>query len=136
MKRVALPHAVSVIAALEVIALASLAWVVNVRSGPPIGPRSGVIVVFMPLALLILFAMWMVLRFVILRRIAWPAYLVLAVAIVVGYLIVAASCGPTACFVPGPNRFMGWYLVLGVAGAAFVHHLALTSFDKKNPNGH
>ncbi len=136
MSRNPFAQAVSLIAALEVIVLASLAWVLNLRSGPVLGLESGAILLFLPLALIIVFAMWLVLRFLLLRRLRWPALLVLAASLVLGYLMVAASCGPVACFQPGPNRMMGWYLVLGVAGAALAHHFALTSFNKKNPNGH
>lgn len=136
MRRNPLAPIVSLIAAAEIIVLASLAWLANLRNGPTFGLESGAILLFMPLALVIIFAMWLVLRFLLLRHLPWPALLVLAASLVLGYLMVAASCGPVECFQPGPNRMMGWYLVLGVAGAALAHHFALTSFNKKNPNGH
>ncbi|MCC6981899.1 MAG: hypothetical protein IT535_01380 [Bauldia sp.] len=130
-----LAHVVALIAALEIVVLTSLAWAATLRAGPPLGLDGGAILLFMPLGLLILFGMWLVVRFLLVRRFRWTILAVLAVTLVLGYLIVAASCGPVACFTATPNRHMGWFLVLGIALAAAAHHLALTSFRKKN-NGH
>jgi predicted permease len=128
-------HAVALIAALEALVAVSIAWVVNLRSGPRLGLEASAILVFLPIGLLILFGMWLVLRFLLVRRLRWTGLLALAGSIALGYLMVAASCGPVACFQAGPNRYMGWFLVLGIALAALAHHLALTPFNKKNPNG-
>jgi hypothetical protein len=135
MNRAGLAHSIAVIAALEAIVLTSVAWVVNLRGGPRLGLEAGAVAIFLPLGLLVLFGMWLVLRFILLRRLAWNALLAVAAALALGYLVVAASCGPTACFTASPNRYMGWFLVLGAASAALLHHLVLVAFNKKNPNG-
>ena len=58
----------------------------------------------------------------------------LLTTLALAYVITAVYCGPVACFQPGPNRLMGWFVVLGVAAAALVHQVVLeaTSGGSRN----
>jgi hypothetical protein len=91
--------------------------------------------VLVPFALLVMTAIWLAARAISARWIAWRIVPVLAVAALGTYAVVAATCGPLACFRPGPNRAMAWLVIAGVALAALVHHLVLHRMRRGSRNG-
>lgn len=129
-KRPARAHLWALIAAFIAILAVSSLWIVNLRMGPPLdGFTGGPMVIFVPVFVLFLTGMWFAARGVLHGRVHWRAITVLVVALVFAYAVVVVYCGPVACFAPGPNRLMGWFVVGGVALAALVHHLVLESMS-------
>jgi hypothetical protein len=111
------------VAGAELIAVTAL-WIVHLRTGPPLdGWVAGPMVVAVPFALLFLFVIWLIERALLGPRIAWTAVRVLIGCGILAYAVTTAFCGPTACFRNGPNRAMGWFIVLGVVAMAVTHHL-------------
>ena len=101
----------------------SALWIVDLRLGPTMGLEGGAMVLFVPAYLVILTAVWFVVRAV--ARVRWRLGNVLAVTIIVPLVLVMADCGPVACFVPGPHRMSGWFIVLGLPLIALAHHFVL-----------
>ncbi|MEX0852534.1 MAG: hypothetical protein WD036_04520 [Bauldia sp.] len=129
MKRTVGSHVVALIAALAVIVAVSAAWIVNLRMGPRLdGFTAGPMVIFVPFGILILTAVWLIVRGVLHGRVRWTAIKVGLASLGLATIGVAVGCGPIACFAPGPDRLMGWFLVGGVALTALVHHVVLNSF--------
>jgi hypothetical protein len=125
------------VAAFLAIVVVTFGWIVNLRMGPRLeGFTGGPMALFVPLALLLLTAGWLILRGVLHGRVHWGVLGVLVVTAVATLVIVAVTCGPVACFVPGTsNRLAGWFLVLGVPLVALVHHLVLVSFPLEAERG-
>jgi hypothetical protein len=129
-------HSIAIAAAFLAIVVATAAWIANLRAGPKLGLEAGAMVIMVPLALLVLTAIWLVVRSMLGARQRWGAIGATAICAVLAYAIVALTCGPVACFQAGPNRAMGWFLVGGVALAALVHHVLLGRLVKspRNPD--
>ena len=109
-----------------VIVAVSAAWIVNLQRGPRLdGFTGGITVVFVPMVLLMLGAGWLAVRAIAGRWKAWTATSVLLVTAGISYVLTAITCGPIACFQPGPNRAMGWFVVGGLTAIAAVHHAVL-----------
>ena len=109
----------------EIVVVTAL-WIVYLRAGPPLDAFvAGPLLATVPAALLFLLGAWLVQRGLFGRRVEWTAVRVLAACGIFAYLVTAIFCGPVACFQSGPNRAMGWFIVLGVAAAAVTHHLLL-----------
>lgn len=113
-----------------IIAVTTL-WVVNLRYGPRLDAfTAGAMLIAMPVLLVLVTALWVVIRALFARRRFGPvatffAGATLACAVIVGY------CGPTACFVSNANRMIGWFVVLGTALAALAHHAVLDRFARE-----
>ena len=120
-------HLLAMVAALSAIVIATAAWIVNLRMGPPLdGFVAGPMVIMVPFALLALVGLWFALRSGIWIR--WTALIVLIASLAYAFAVIAVLCGPVECFTPNNhNRLMGWYIVGGVGLAALVHHVALVS---------
>jgi hypothetical protein len=131
MKRPARAHVLSLLAALVTIIAVSALWIVNLRMGPPLEAwTGGATVILIPLGLVILTAVWLVVRGLLHGRVHWRAVTVLAATILVPLAVVVVNCGPVACFVPGrPDYAAGWFIVGGVALTALVHHLVLNAMS-------
>jgi hypothetical protein len=129
-KRTGRAHAFALLAAFVCIVVISALWIVNLKMGPPLEAwTGGATVIFVPLVLIILTAGWLVIRGVLHGRVHWRALTVLAVTAIASLVIVVVTCGPTQCFLPSrSNYFMGWFVVIGVALTALVHHLVLDAF--------
>jgi hypothetical protein len=135
-QRPARAHIFAVMAAFLAIIAASALWIVNLRSGPPLdGFTGGAMVIFVPLLLLIVLGIWLAIRGALHGRMAWRTVTVLIGSLVLASLFVIGYCGPVACFTPGPNRLMGWFVLGGAALAALVHHLVLNRFTPVSDNG-
>ena len=135
-KRPARAHIYALIAAFLAIVAASALWIFNLNQGPPLdGWTAGPMVIFVPFFVLIIFAVWLLIRGSVHGRIGWRAMTVLAATLVLSAILVVGYCGPVACFTPGTNRLMGWFVVGGVAIAALVHHLVLNRFTPVSNNG-
>jgi hypothetical protein len=135
-KRPARAHIFAVMAAFLAIIAASALWIVNLRSGPRLdGFTGGAMVIFVPLLLLIVLGIWLAIRGALHGRVAWRTLTVLIGSLVLASLFVIGYCGPVACFVPGSNRLMGWFVLGGAALAALVHHLVLNRFTPVSDNG-
>jgi hypothetical protein len=120
-------YLVAAAAAFVVIVVVTALWIVHLRLGPRLdGWVAGPMVLFVPMFLLILTGCWLIARPVLGRWIDWRLGTVAAATLIGVYLLTAVICGPIACFQPGPNRAMGWFIVIGVAAAALMHHLLWT----------
>ena len=136
MRRAARAHIVALVAALATIVVVSALWIANLRMGPAVGGwLAGPMVVFVPFGVVVVTAFWLIVRGLLHGRVRWRALTVLAAAGGLALVVVAGYCGPLACFMPGPNRLMGWFLVVGVALTALVHHLVLDRFPPEPDNG-
>jgi hypothetical protein len=71
----------------------------------------------------LLTAVWLVVR--AFARVRWTLTNLLAVTIIVPLVLVMSDCGPVACFVPGPHRMSGWFIVGGLPLIALAHHFVL-----------
>jgi hypothetical protein len=119
-------HILALIAAFATIVAVSALWIVNLRLGPPLGGWvAGPMVIFVPVFLLILLAVWLLVRAALQGRIRWRSSTVALATLIPSIAIVVLNCGPTACFAPGNDRLLGWFVVGGVVVAALVHHLVL-----------
>jgi hypothetical protein len=118
-------------AAIAEIVLVTALWIIHLRTGPPLDAWvAGPMVVILPAALLFLMGAWLILRGLFSRRIAWTGVRVMTASALFAYVVTAIFCGPLACFQSGPNRAMGWFVVLGVVLAAVTHHLLLSRLWK------
>jgi hypothetical protein len=114
-------------AALLAIVVISAVWIVFLRNGPKLDAWvAGPMIVAVPLALLVLTAMWLLARVALARWVEWNSVRVLAGSLMLAYLVTAITCGPIACFQALPSFWVGWFLVLGAAIAACVHHATFT----------
>jgi hypothetical protein len=135
-QRPARAHIFAVMAAFLAIIAASALWIVNLRSGPRLDAFSGgAMVVFVPFLLLIVVGIWLAIRGALHGRITWRSPMVLIGSLILASLFVIGYCGPVACFMPGSNRLMGWFVLGGAALAALVHHLVLNRFTPTTDNG-
>ncbi len=116
-------HFLGLIAAFAVFIAVSLLWIVTLRLGPKMGLEGGAMVLYVPAYLFILALVWFAVRYV--ARVRWRLTNVLAVTIVVPLVMVMADCGPIACFLPGPQRMSGWFVVVGLPLVALAHHFVL-----------
>jgi hypothetical protein len=124
-----LGHGLAILAALLVVVATTALWIVNLRMGPPMeGFTGGPMALSLPILLLVLTVVWVVIRSV--AGLRWSALSVFLASAIAAYVLAAIWCGPVACFVPGPNRLMGWFLVGGIAIAALAHHLVLAAFSR------
>jgi hypothetical protein len=135
-QRPARAHIFALMAAFLAIIAASALWIVNLRSGPLLdGFTGGAMVIFVPLLLLIVFGVWLAVRGALHGRMAWRTATVLIGSLILASLFVIGYCGPVACFTPGSNRLMGWFVLGGAMLAALVHHLVLNRFTPVSDNG-
>ena len=104
-------------------------WLLNLRLGPPFenSPNAQLLAV-VPMLLLTLGIVWLALRFGMRRSINWTPATVAAGAGSFGFVAIAFSCGPGACFVPGEYRLLGWFVVGGIVLAALAHHFVYVRF--------
>ncbi len=131
MLRPVLAHISALAAALGVIVVVSALWIVNLRMGPKLDAfAAGPILVFLPAMLLGLTAIWVILRAIFARGHGLAAWMAFGGGAVLGLIVVVGYCGPTACFVPGSERLMGWFAVGGTGLAALAHHLVLARFER------
>lgn len=137
MKRPARAHILALVAAFAAVVVVSALWIVNLRMGPPLEAwTGGATVIIVPMALVALTAGWLIVRGVLHGRVHWHAVTVLAVSAVGTLAVVVVACGPLACFLPSrSNYFMGWFVVLGVALTALVHHIVLNGLTPGPENG-
>lgn len=127
MKRPLSAQIFALIAALATVVATSALWIVNLRLGPPLdGWVAGPMVIFLPAFVLILLAVWLLFRAALHGRIRWRISTVALATLVMSVAVVIVNCGPTACFTPGNDRLLGWFVVGGVVAAALIHHLVLT----------
>jgi hypothetical protein len=127
MKRPLSAQIFALIAALATVVATSALWIVNLRLGPPLdGWVAGPMVIFLPAFVLILLAVWLLVRAALHGRIRWRISTVVLATLVPSVAVVIVNCGPTACFTPGNDRLLGWFVVGGVVAAALIHHLVLT----------
>jgi hypothetical protein len=126
MKRPLSAHIFALIGALATVVATSALWVVNLRLGPPLdGWVAGPMVIVVPAFVLILLAVWLLVRAALHGRIRWRISTVALATLIPSAVVVILNCGPTACFTPGNDRLLGWFVVGGVVAAALVHHLVL-----------
>ena len=131
MNRSGTAHPLALGAAFLVIAVATLCWLAWFKSyprGTGFDDLSGVAV---PFALIGLTALWLIVRALLHGRVQWRTITVVVVAFAFALAPVIIYCGPVACFAPGPSKFMGWFIVIGVAVAALAHHWALEAASRK-----
>jgi hypothetical protein len=126
MKSPAHAHAAAIASAVVAVAVASGFWLLRVNQGGVEDLSEG----WLPAAILLLAAAWLVIRALLEHRIQWRVITVIIVAAAFALWPVILYCGPTACFTPGPNGLIGWFIVGGVAFAALVHHLVLTGMSQ------
>lgn len=137
MRRPILANICALAAAFVVIVAVTALWIVSLRLGPRLdGFSGGAMVIMMPIALFVLTAIWIVLRALFRRNRVFAAWIAFAGGAVIALVAVVANCGPTACFVPGNERLMGWFAVGGTGLAALVHHLVLARFAKETGHAH
>jgi hypothetical protein len=136
-KRPARAHVFALIATFVAIVAVSALWIVNLRSGPPLdGWVAGPMVIFVPAFILILAAVWLLVRAVLHGRVRWRKRTVVLATLIPALIIVVVNCGPVSCFTPGNNnRLLGWFVVGGVVIAALVHHLVLNRLTPVSENG-
>ena len=126
MKRPLSAHIFALIGALAAVVATSALWIVNLRLGPPLdGWVAGPMVIFVPAFVLILLAVWLLVRAALHGRIRWRISTVALATLIPSVAVVILNCGPTACFAPGNDRLLGWFVVGGVVAAALIHHLVL-----------
>jgi hypothetical protein len=104
-------------------------WLLNLRSGPSLenSPNAQLLAV-VPMLLLSLGIVWLALRFGMRRSITWTPATVATGAGSFGFVAIAFSCGPGACFLPGDYRLAGWFVVVGIILAALAHHYVYVRF--------
>jgi hypothetical protein len=135
-KRSARAHIFALLGAFLAIVAVSALWIVNLRLGPPLdGWTAGPMVVFVPAFILILTAVWLLVRAALHGRVHWRKRTVILATLIPALIVVVLQCGPVACFTPGNDRLLGWFVVLGVVIAALVHHLVLNRFTPVSQNG-
>ncbi len=98
-------------------------WILSVRLGPPIDGFAGApLLAMVPMLLLTLGIVWNVIRFSMRHSINWTSATIAGSAAGFGFVAIAFTCGPTACFIPGENRLLGWFVVGGIILAALAQH--------------
>lgn len=97
------------------------------------GVEIGAWPLMMPFGLAAIVALWIVLRVVLLKSVAWTALVVALASLAFAYVLTAALCGPVACFQASPRYYMGWYIVVGAVLAALVHHATYSSTKPGSP---
>jgi hypothetical protein len=104
-------------------------WLLTLRFGPPPenSPNAQLLGV-VPMLLLSLGIVWQAIRFGMRRSIDWTPATVATGAAGFGFVAIAFSCGPGACFLPGEYRLMGWFVVGGIILAALAHHYVYVRF--------
>jgi hypothetical protein len=133
--RVRRAHLLALLAALATVVVMTALWIVNLRMGPPLeGFTGGPMLISMPLFLLLVVGVWLVVRAMLGGRFRWHALLVVIVAAAFALAPVILYCGPVACFAPGPNRLLGWFVVVGAALTALVHHLVYEATSGEGRN--
>lgn len=126
MKRPLSAHILALIAGLATVVATSALWIVSLRLGPPLdGWVAGPMVIFVPALVLILLTVWLLVRAALHGRIRWRISTVALATLLPAVAVVVLNCGPTACFVPGNDRLLGWFVVGGVVAAALIHHVVL-----------
>lgn len=126
MKRPVWAHILALLAAFLAIVAVSALWILNLRIGPPLGGWvAGPMIIYIPAVLLIMTGLWLIVRAIVHGRMHWRALTVGLFAFVLSFVTVVVTCGPIACFMPGPDRLLGWFVVGGVTVIALVHHLVL-----------
>ncbi len=118
-------HVLAGLAALALVVAVGALWLLHYRSYPRGTGFDDLTGVFVPFVLLILTGLWLIIRALLEHRLRWRSLTVFITALAFALAPVVLYCGPVACFAPGPNRFMGWFVVIGVALGALVHHLVL-----------
>lgn len=114
---------VGILAAFAVAAAVSVAWLVHLRLSPQFAGFSiKPSVLGVPAALAGLTLLWLLARGLAEGGARWNFVVAAVGSGGFAYAVVAAFCGPTACFLPGPGRLSGWFIVGGLAVAALVHH--------------
>ncbi len=130
-----LAYLVAIGAALLSIVVISAIWIVFLQTGPQLDAWvAGPMILAVPVALMILMAMWLIARAALARWIAWSTVRVLAGSLVLAYLATAVTCGPIACFRALPSFGVGWFLVIGTTIAAGVHHATFLQLISKTAN--
>jgi hypothetical protein len=128
-------HLLALLAALAAVVVVTALWIVNLRMGPPLeGFTGGPMLISMPMFLLLVVGAWLVVRALLQGTIRWHVVLVVVVAAAFALAPVILYCGPVACFAPGPNRLLGWFVVVGAGIVALVHHLVFEALSGDNRN--
>ncbi len=119
-----LAYLIAIGAALLAIIIVSAVWIGFLRTGPQLDAWiAGPMILAVPAALVVLNAMWLLLRAALARFVAWTLPRVALASIVLAYVATGITCGPVACFQALPSFRAGWFLVIGAAIAAIVHHV-------------
>ena len=127
--RPARAHIAAALTALVVAVAASAAWLVWYKTFPRGTGFDDLSGLFGALTIFGLSVLWLVLRAIV--PVARTALMAVVVAAVLTAIVVVMMCGPVACFVPGPERLLGWFVVVGVAVAALLHHLVLVALSPR-----
>lgn len=126
MKRRLSAHIFALIAAFAAIVAVSALWIVNLRVGPPLdGWVAGPMVIFVPAFIVILLVVWLVMRAISQSWVRWRTATVVLATLILSTALVILNCGPVACFAPGNERLLGWFVIGGLVIAALIHHLVL-----------
>ena len=134
--RTVFAHAKALAAALLLIVAISAVWIVHLRAGPKLdGWVAGAMLLFVPLALTVLFLGWLAVRGILGFWLSFSPPTVLAVSGGIALAVTVLNCGPVACFTMGPERAAGWFVVPGVAITALVHHILLERFLRRSSDG-
>jgi hypothetical protein len=113
-----------ILAAFAAAAAVSVGWFVHLRLSPQFAGFSvRPSVLGVPAALVALTALWLVARGLAEGTARWNFAVVALGSAAFAYAVVAMMCGPTACFLPGASRLVGWFIVGGLALAALAHHV-------------
>ena len=132
MKRPIGAHLLALLAALVVVVAVSAVWLMHFKSYPRGTGFDGLTGIFVPFVLLVLSGLWLLVRTLLHRRVRWRTVTVAITALAFALAPVILNCGPTACFTPGPEKMMGWFVVIGVVLAALVHHVLLARLTPEN----
>ena len=131
-----LAHVVAIGAAVLGIMVVSALWIVFLRTIPQLDAWvAGPLVVAVPFALVVALVMWLIVRGLAARRVRWNAALVLAISAVITYVATAITCGPISCFRALPSFYVGWFLVIGSATVALIHHITINHLRRAGPTG-
>jgi hypothetical protein len=133
--RPARAHVAAIAASAVVVVAVSALWLMHFRTYPGGSGFDDLSSVYVPFALLGLSALWLVVRALLEGRFRWRVVTVFIVSLAFALAPVLIYCGPVACFIPGPQKYMGWFLVIGVAVAALAHHIVLGRVAAKQAAG-
>ena len=108
-----LAYLVAIGAALLAIVVISAIWIVFLRTGPQLDAWvAGPMILAVPVALMVLMAMWLIARAALARWITWTTVRVLAGSrLSLPISPQRITCGPIACFQALPSFGVGWFLV-------------------------